>query len=321
MHPQIQITRSSRCASRCSHSRTTLLAIAMATLTVISIATSSLTAGEVAAIGTVLPSDDFSDSDDGTAIVQVGALPADPAARSARSCQSASEVVLVGGHEPSCGFSEPDCGFSEPSCGISGCSGECGAGCGATCSSGGCQQGRNSAAGNTCNCGRLRCRLRNRLRNRLGGLIFGGTGRLAGHGMCHCWCLYRYPPPGDMVGHFPYHTWRTYYYFRPYQARHVDELRGELNWPEVEVGLAFSNEMFRELHAAHAEQIQEANHLEFADRRQPAAPVEFIRESRRPNERNRWQAEETLSLPESGLYDDDPYRDRDVSELFGGDAN
>ena len=79
--------------------------------------------------------------------------------------------------------------------------------------------------------------------------------------LCHCCCRH-YPPPGDMIGHHPYHTWHVYYYFRPYQA---DQARS-LNEQTLNTGShGFSNAVFHQLHKAHAEQWENSKALEFAN--------------------------------------------------------
>ena len=246
--------------------------------------------------------------------------------------EDTSQVEQVSTYEVS--TYEPSCGFASgtaPS-GL-GCAGQKGCGQKPACCQGGhgsagcgcCSHGRCRSTCKSCRCGRARGRLgmvageRGRLRGLCGRLFHLSAGWAS---FCQT-CMYRPPPPGNLHGHMPYDTWRSYYYFRPYQARHVDDLSQSLNHGEMVLGQPFSNEFFRDLHQLHAAKVVQASNLEFADVRQmPDLELQYDNECHSDRcdvgNEQQWNSESMQYHPSSRLFEDDPYGD--VHRLFGGSS-
>lgn len=80
-----------------------------------------------------------------------------------------------------------------------------------------------------------------------------------------------------MVGHTPYETWKMYYYHRPYQMRHVQELQNSALGVNhlADNANVFSNDVFRRLNADFAERLAletDSKGFEFVGRPQ-ATPI------------------------------------------------
>ena len=119
----------------------------------------------------------------------------------------------------------------------------------------------------------------------------GGLGGLGGLGGGLGLVGSRRNIPGcDMPGHVPYETWRMYYYYRPYQSLHVEELLSGISVGHYN---AFSNEQFCDIHGSHAELIavehpitpstpNNRRYLEFASCHEPlstSSPADYHRPS------------------------------------------
>lgn len=136
---------------------------------------------------------------------------------------------------------------------------------GNSCNSGhcSCRQGRCSCRPRRCSCRPGRCSCRPR-RCRLIGCRQCRRFRIVGYGGVLRGCMSRIrhggslfsPPPGDMVLHHPYETWRAYYYYRPYQMLHVEEL---MSGAVADHSLsALSQDVFCQIHNEHANRLVSA---------------------------------------------------------------
>lgn len=73
-----------------------------------------------------------------------------------------------------------------------------------------------------------------------------GSGCLRGCRHCgHTCACY---PPGDMVPHTPYITWKTYYYFRPYNFLHVAEHQQLSVAAGIDAALPYSQAVFQSVY-------------------------------------------------------------------------
>lgn len=57
-------------------------------------------------------------------------------------------------------------------------------------------------------------------------------------------------PCGDLHPHYPYDAWpKTYYYFRPYNYRHVRQQQEQAAQWGASAGLPYSNEIFQSVYS------------------------------------------------------------------------
>ncbi len=97
----------------------------------------------------------------------------------------------------------------------------------------------------------------------------------SGH-CCTVWCALGLPhpchPPGNMHQHLPYYAEpKMYYYFRPYNYRHIPMQQGEALSFGASPGLPYSNAMFQQVYA----ELPPEKPVEFVpyDSDEPAAPT------------------------------------------------
>ncbi len=86
-------------------------------------------------------------------------------------------------------------------------------------------------------------------------------------GCCHCGPLCRYKallcPHGNCGPHFPYEQQpKTYYYFRPYNYRHIAEHQDEAEAWGADRKMPYSNAVFQEVYADLAEQWKQPEVIE-----------------------------------------------------------
>lgn len=108
----------------------------------------------------------------------------------------------------------------------------------------------------------------------------GGSASFCGNclrrlcGGCGCCCSHN-PPPGDMIYHIPYQTWRMYYYYRPYQAAHVEQHLHGFPGSQRHIAQPYANDVFADLHRSIAANVVRGEALEYADAIRPPTDPGF----------------------------------------------